>query len=53
MDLTLNTSKIRNTAQFYPFYVSFALIYLDFFFYFKTFSYFCKATHNVRIVYQS
>lgn len=53
MNLTLNTSKIRNTAQFYPLYVSIALIYWDFFFYSKIFSYFCKAMHDVRIVYQS
>ena len=53
MNLTLNTSKIQNTAQFYPFYIYFALIYWGFFFYSKTFCYFCKAMHNVRIVYQS
>ena len=53
MDLTFNTSKIRNSAHFDPFYVCFALIYWDFFFYSDTFSYFGKAMHNVRIVCQS
>ena len=48
MDLILNIGKIRNTALFYPFYVCFVLIYWDFFFYFKAFSYFCKAMYNVR-----
>ena len=40
-------------AQFHPFYVCFALIYWDFFFYYKTFGYFCKAIYNVRIICQS
>ena len=40
-------------AQFHPFYVCFALIYWDFFFYYKTFGYFCKAMYNVRIICQS
>ncbi len=47
MDLTLNTYQIRNMAQIYPFYVCFALIYWDFFFYSKTFGYFCKAIYGL------
>mgnify|MGYP006875778139 CR=1 FL=1 len=53
MDLTLNTCKIRNTVQIYPFYVCFALIYWNLFFYFKVFGYFCKAMYYVRIICQS
>lgn len=42
MDLTLY-EKNTKYGSIYPFYVSFALIYWDFFFYSKIFSYFCKA----------
>ena len=47
MDLTLNISKIRNTAQYYHFMYVFALICWGFLFYSKTFCCFCKAIYNV------
>ncbi len=37
----------------FSFYVCFALIYREFFFYSKIFCYFCKAKYNVRIMNQT